>query len=427
MPKDICSYRTPISRRSTQYGAATLTLALALSGAVSAGQAHADPPQQGGIQQSEPPQQGGVGGPSDQPAPPQQGGISPAPTPPPAPAPQAAPQAPSYDPGPLGLPAAPSAPQSDHVSPDYYSAPNYTPQIKPNGAPPKVKRVTAGPDKLLIGSFEMPAKDVPNFPNKASTIDWANGWAAYAQQEIANHLVALGVPEDRAVRRAAATVTAAVASGAVGGTVSFTATTIGVGLFTVPIGAGIGAGTAAAVTGGNPMGIAAGAGLGALGGGAVAVGAGTLVAVPVTILSALGGGMLAYALGAGDPGDTIKRPKDGLPGPGKHRMPELPNPEGNQFELHLPKEAAQQVGLPAVDYVVNKAGDVNLTVGHTTIGWTGQQAQAPIKALGAAAPAVEKVINDTTRAVTDQASKAIDGLQVAWPQLEPKGKKATAR
>ena len=69
-----------------------------------------------------------------------------------------------------------------------------------------VKRIAPKPKTLRIGNFEMQNKEIPNFPNKTAYIDWANGWAAYSEQQIANTLIAMGMAEeDEASRQAAAT------------------------------------------------------------------------------------------------------------------------------------------------------------------------------------------------------------------------------
>lgn len=423
-----CTYQPPAGRHLSQIGIAALLAGSMIVGAgVVAPAAHADP-QQPGLNQGAPSQPGLNPGPQqDQ----QQPGLTPS-----QPAPAPAPVAPSYNPGPMGAPSAPYAPPSEHVSPDYsptypnsYSPVPTAPIHAPNGNAPKVKRIAPKVDTLRVGNFERDIKDLPDFPNKVKTVDWANGWASYSEQEIANFLISIGIPEDEASRQAAATVMAAAAGGAIGGAIGFTTTTIIVGTVAVPIGATIGG--LVGSTMGNPVSILGGAGLGAAGGLAVAVGAGAVVGTGTAIIGAVIGGALGYALGTGDPGGKAKKPHDSLPQremPGKHRKAEpLPNPAGNQFELHLNKSDAKQAGLPAVDYVVTQRGDVNVTVGNTQVGWTAEQGQAPIKALGPAAPAVTKVINDVTRDVTDQAAKAINGLQVSWPQLEkPAKSSATA-
>lgn len=393
---------------------------MVLGTAAGTGQVFADPPQQGGVQPQQPPQQGGVG-PSDQ-APPQQGGVTPAPQPP---APQPAPNAPSYRPGPGGLPPAPYAPPSQHEpstnAPSNQGVYNPIPQgpiHAPNPRLPKVKRQAPPPETLKVGNIEVKSKDIPDFPDKNATIDWANGWSAYAQQEIANHLISIGVPEDQAVRQAAAAVTGAVASGAIGGAITFTATAVIVGTFAIPIATLVGLGIGSSM--GTPQTAAGGAALGFGAGVAFTLATATGTGLAATFLFGMLGALGGWLFGAGDPGDKAKRPDDLLPG-GKHRRggPVIVNPEGNQFELHWDKEDAARHGLPPVDYVVNNRGDVNVTVGNTQIGWTAEQAKAPIQALGPAAPAVEKAINDGTRAVTDAAQQVIGGLEAVWPQEKP--------
>ncbi|ALG83773.1 hypothetical protein [Gordonia phthalatica] len=374
------------------------------------------------------PQQGGIGGGGENPAPQQdgfgeggqgdrqQGGITPQ-APAPAPAPQPAPQPPSSAPGPGGLPAAPAAPQDGWTStpPSYNSDYDPTPRVihAPDPSAPKVKRIAPKPKTLRIGNFEMKNKDIPNFPNKAGYIDWANGWAAYTEQQIANGLISMGMAEeDEASRQAAAIVMGAAGAGAIGGAVAFTATTIVVGAVAIPLGAVIGS----TVPGVTPLNIAAGAAIGA----GVAVGAGLVAGAGTAVVAGLIGGVAGWALGSGDKGNAA--PPKGLPR--TDPQPEAPTEEAetgpNQFELRLDQKSAARAGLPPVDYVVTERGDVKMTVGATKVGWTAEQAQGPIKALGAGAPAAEKAINDGVVAATELAGDVVRGLQVEWPQQAPK-------
>ncbi|MGB3603792.1 MAG: hypothetical protein WBA38_09635 [Gordonia sp. (in: high G+C Gram-positive bacteria)] len=364
------------------------------------------------------PQQGGIGGGDENPAPqqpgfgdqgsPQQGGLTPAPQPP-APAPEPVPSTP----GPLGLPAAPSAPQSEwtYPAPSYEGAYNPNPLgiHAPNPNAPTVKRVAPKPQTLRIGNFEMANKDVPNFPNKEGYIDWANGWAAYSEQQIANGLVAMGMAEeDEASRQAAAIVMGAAGAGAIGGAVAFTATTLAVGMVTVPLGAV--AGGVVPWAGPFPLNVVSIAGGAAIGAG-IAVSAGVVAGVGTAIVAGLIGGAAGWALGTGDKGNNIKRP-DGLP---KNAPQDGTEQDSgiNQFELRLAKDDAARAGLPSVEYVVTERGDVKMTVGTTKLGWTAEQAQGPLALLGPNAPAA---INDGVVDATDRAADAIKGLQVGWPQ-----------
>ncbi|AUH70608.1 hypothetical protein CXX93_19370 (plasmid) [Gordonia sp. YC-JH1] len=385
------------------------------------------PPEQGGTTPSAPPEQGGTT-PS---APPEQGGTTPSAPVPVEPAPSTPGLVPGPPPGPVEtVPTAPS------YNDDYNPVPS-APLHEPRWVPP-VPRKVAPPDHVRIGNMVMPVKDVP-FPPGMSKRDRdravvsTNDWSAYAEAEIARGLISMGVPKDEASRKAAAAVLGGAAAGAAGGTAAFLATTVTVGLVTVPIGALIGAGAGAVVGGGNPVSIAGGAGLGALGGAGVAVGAGVVVGTAAAAASAVAGGALGYWLGAGDPGADPKKPK--LPweqqGPGKHREPEavrIVDPNANQYEVHVPAPVAQKAGLPAVDYVVNNRGDVNLTVGATRTGWSAEQAQIPTRAIESVAPGASRAINDGVRAASEELSKAVPGLNVQWPQEPTVAKsKQTAR
>lgn len=395
-----CTNRHP-NRSLAQAGIAALVATSMTLGAVAGSGEAFGAPQQGGIgggDGNQAPQQGGVdqGGQ-------QQGGVTPAPAPAPVPPPSVA--------GPGGLPAAPAAPQSDWTTtaPSYEGGYNPTPRAitTPNPSAPKVKRIAPKPQTLRLGNFEMANKDIPNFPNKKAYINWANGWAAYSEQQIANTLIVMGMAEeDEASRQAAAIVMGAAGAGAIGGAVAFTTTTIVVGAFAVPIGAGIGWGV------GGPVSALGGAAIGA----GVAVGAGAVAGAGTAIVAGLIGGAVGWALGAGDKGNDVPRPDGRLPRDAPKGGPDRSAESGpNQFELRLGRDDAARAGLPSVDYIVTARGDVNMTVGATTVKWSAEQAQAPIKALGRLAPAAETAINNGVVAATDIASGVVDGLQVAWP------------
>ncbi|WP_244278278.1 hypothetical protein [Gordonia westfalica] len=83
-----------------------------------------------------------------------------------------------------------------------------------------------------------------------------------------------------------------------------------------------------------------------------------------------------------------------------------------QFEFHLSSEDARRSGLPAVDYVVNNRGDVNVKVNSSTVKWSVEQARSPYVVLG---PQAEKSVRDWTRAQSDNLKKAIPGSEVLWP------------
>lgn len=397
-------------------------------------------PEQGGT--SSPGAQSGQGGTSSPGADSDQGGTS-SPTTPdqggttPAPQPQT-----QVVPGNPGLvPAPPSAP-SEVPSVQAPSTPQSYPTPYPHGVPdirsgprpaPVQPRREWKPDTLTAGNLEIPVKDLPvEIQRNPKAIVSFNDWAAYAESEIARGLISMGVPKDEASRRAAAIILGAIAGGAAGGAVTFTATALIVGAVTIPlvtaIGAGIGAGVGTVVPGPPPPlntlgGMAAGAGIGAGASIAFTLFIASLMGFAGMVAGAAVGGLIADALGAGDPGANRKRPDlPWTPSPNDPAkvVPPLPNPDGNQFELHV--DAAQApAGVPAVDYVVTQRGDVTISANlggqNIGVGWTAEQAQGPINALGPLAPAAEKSINGATRALTD-AAKALPGVEVDWPQLK---------
>jgi hypothetical protein len=362
--------------------------------------------------------------------------------------PQAAPPAPSapeysgpVSPGSPGIvPGPPSTPQVDYsevpqapsYSTPYNPAPS-SPLHAPRPTPPQPRK-SWKPNTLTIGNIEVPVTQLPKVvQDNPRWIVSTNDWADYGASEIARALISVGVPKDEATRKAAATIVGVVAGGVVGGTVAMTGTAIVVGVVTIPlstlIGTGIGAGIGAAMPLPAPgvnagPGALIGAGAGAATGVAITAAAAALAGTGGAVLGGLIGGGLAYALGAGDPGANKTAPDlPSLTDPTRPATPALPNPGAHQFEVHLPADKAAQHGLPAVDYVVTAPGDVEVSaqVGNQRVstGWSAEQAQAPINALGPAAPAARKAINDTVRTASEQAAKAIPGLTASWPQLAP--------
>lgn len=317
----------------------------------------------------------------------------------------------------------------------------YNPGPPPGGwhAPrptPDQPRPQWKPDTITLGNYEWKIKDLPPQLRKMAldnprAIVSFNDWQSYAASQIARFLISTGMPKDQAYRQAAAAVIGAVVGGAAGGALAFTATAIVVGAVVIPIatlaGTAIGAGIGAAVP---PQPFQAGPGA------LIGAGAGLATGVGITLAAALAaglagaiaagtvGGAISWALGTGDPGKNLQAP-DAPWAPHPEAPAPLPNPGGNQFEVHLPAPTASAVGLPGtnVNYVVNSVGDVNISgqiAGHdVAVGWTAAQAQAPIQALGALAPTATQAINDGVRSVADQATAALPGLEVAWPQLGP--------
>lgn len=385
---------------------------------------------------------------------PSQGGADPGqPDPAPTtPAPETAP-APSYNPGPGAIPGPPQeapyqpyTPPVTYTDPSYsspgYSAPNYQDSYNPAPSRPytlprptaPVRPIAPPPKTLRVGNIivdeDQLKRDAPWLSDRQRNS--INAWAAYGESKIAQGLISVGVPEDEASRQAAATIIGV----AVGGTTGAIAVGVPAAVVGGVAGAGIGA-LAGLAVGSFPApgpqtlpSVGAGAAIGA---GVGAVGLGVAGATLGAIGGGLAGGLIAHTLGAGDPGANPTRPA--LPGePDPNRKPErpgtpapqpkpLPNPGGNQFEFHVPAAQAGKAGLPgngSVHYQVNVGGDVNAqaSVGNQTVtaNWSGQQAQAPYKALGNAAAQAQKTVTDVTRQATDQIEKVVPGAQALWPQ-----------
>lgn len=418
-------HRRPRTPQTALMSAATIAL---VSSAIAAGTGIASAvPEQGGVAPSVP-EQGGV---SPTAPVPEQGGTAPEPTPPPAP--------PAYDPGPGLIPSPPQgqwqpAPAVPETYPQQYNPAPPAPLHAPRPAPP-VKRIQPAPDTLRIGNAVFDIEDLPaEVQANPRAIVSANEWAAYAEAEIARGMISIGIPEDEATRRAAAAVIGVAAGGGAGFAVGFTATALLVGPVLIPVATLVGAGIGAAVGTGTPLvppmntlaGAGIGAGIGLAGSAAATVAAATAVGVATGVVGAAVGGLLAYALGAGDPGASAPRP-DRLPweptpesGPDHRQAPgEVAAPGGpDQFEVRLTAEEAAASGLPPVSYVVTSSGDVqaDLSIGGQTfeVGWTAEQAQAPIRALGAAAPVVEGVAADVAAAAKGL-EQLVPGLTVTAP------------
>ncbi|WP_245549922.1 hypothetical protein [Gordonia effusa] len=255
-----------------------------------------------------------------------------------------------------------------------------------------------------------------------------NEWAAYGEAKIAQGLISIGVPRDEASRRAAATIIGVALGGATGAVAAGVPAAVVGGLIGAPVG-GIAGGITGGIIGstmppfgaftgpGVGIGIAAGIPLGAAAGAA-------LLGVPAAVAGAVAGGaiggLLAYTLGAGDPGAHIKQPP--LPGQqGKNQQPpsELPHDHGpTVFQVNVPANKARALGLPPVHYSVNVNGDAHASIqlGKQTLQATipGDVARAPYRALGAAGPQVERTVQHATRQATDTIQKALPGVNVTW-------------
>lgn len=310
-------------------------------------------------------------------------------------------------PGPGSIPGPPvEAPYQAYTAPgsQSYDEP-YTPLINNRVAPrvaPPVRPIAPPPEKIRVGNF---VTDIPQGMSKRD-VNSINAWSAYGEAKIAQGLISAGVPEDEATRRAAATIIGVMAGGTAG------AVALGIPSAVVGAvgGAGVGASAGAIVGIFTTLGLTsgadalAGAGIGAAVGG---IGAGVAGAVIGAAIGGTAGGLLAYSLGAGDPGANPDEPWR-QNGP-RHALPES---GPNQFEFHLSSDQARLSGLPAVDYVVNHRGDVDAQVGTSTFKWTGVQARSPYAVLG---PQVEKSVRDWTRAQSENLKNAVPGSNVLWP------------
>ncbi|MCH5641367.1 MULTISPECIES: hypothetical protein [unclassified Gordonia (in: high G+C Gram-positive bacteria)] len=370
---------------SVRLSLSVAAMAAALATGVGAGVAH-------GV-----PEQGGT-----TPGVPEQGGTTPAPSP--------GNEVPLVEPGPGSVPGPPQeAPYQPYVPEvidygDRYSPVPNRPLTAPKPVAP-VRPIAPPPNKIRIGNF---ITDIPQGMS-VRDVNSINAWSAYGESKIAQGLISVGVPKDEASRQAASTIIGVMAGGtvAVGATVA--AAAVG-GLAGAAVGAGIGAAVGLAI---EPLAPWPFVGPGALiGAGVGAVTGAALLGVPVAVVGLAGtvaAGVVAYTLGAGDPGANPRAPWQQNPGP-KHA---LPNPEGNQFVLTLGPDEAKRAGLPAVSYVVNKRGDVSGNIAGQKFGWSVEQATAPYRVLG---PQVEQ----SARALTKQGAAAlksvVPGVNIAWPQ-----------
>ncbi|WP_044508643.1 hypothetical protein [Gordonia sp. KTR9] len=391
----------------------------ALATGLGAGPALADP-EQGGTGRSEAtPEQGGT---TSTPQAPEQGGTS---------APPAAP--PVTEPGPGFIPSPPQeAPYQPYVAPQTYSEPTYErpytpapsrPYTAPRPTPP-VKPIAPPPEMVRIGNIVRPVDEVKKqFPGiTRAQINSINAWSAYGEAKIAQGLISVGVSEDEATRQAAATIIGVMGGG--------TAGALALGVPAAVVG-GVGGAAIGGVTGaiiGSTLVVpfpGAHTGTGALigAGAGAAIGAAAL-GIPAAVVGGVAGGtvggLLAHALGAGDPGANPAQPRlPGQPEPRPRTTPEQAPTGPNQFEVHLAAPDAARAGLPAVDYQVNVRGDVSASVdvaGQTVrAGWSGEQARAPYNALGAGGAKAQETVRQWTEEATDQLSKAVPGLHVAWP------------
>ncbi|TSD93484.1 hypothetical protein FOV72_19685 [Gordonia rubripertincta] len=324
-------------------------------------------------------------------------------------------------PGPVG-PAIDDGTEVPMVAPSVYTPIPSKPLHAPKPTP-DVPRKQWKADTLTLGNVEVPLKDLPKeLRDNPRAIVSLNDWAAYGESQIARFLISIGVPKDEATRQAAAAIIGGVVGGAAGGAIAFTATAVAVGTVVIPVttvtGLAIGSALSAVVPPQPFAGPLWGTGIGAGVGVGITLAAAAAAGVAAGIAGATVGAALTWALGTGDPATNYAPPS-----PDQYDQI-VPNPGGNQFELHMPAPSAQAAGLPGVgvDYVVTSRGDVEIAgqvAGQQfNGGWSAEQAQAPIDALGPLAPVAEKAISDGVRSLAGQAKSVLPQLEVAWPQLD---------
>ncbi|MXP24396.1 hypothetical protein GIY30_24040 [Gordonia sp. HNM0687] len=392
--------RTPV-----MMGLTSAAVAASIAVGFGAGMAQAVPHQGGTSPSDTAPQQGGT---TPEQAAPQQGGTTPTPE-----------VAPVVVPGPGTIPAPPQeAPYQPYVQPSTYTAPTYEESYDPVPQRPltapkpvaPVRPIAPPPEKIRVGNF---ITDIPEGMSERD-VNSINAWSAYGEAKIAQGLISVGVPEDEASRQAASTIIGVMTGGTAGAiALGIPSAAVGVAGGAL-IGAGVGAIVGAAMTWPAPgplvgPGAAIGAGIGAVVGG---IGVGAAGAAVGAAIGGTAGGAIAYTLGAGDPGANPDEPWK----PGDPEAKPLPNPDANQFELKLSREDAQKAGLPTVDYVVNRRGDVDASIAGFDFNWSAEQAIAPYGLLGGSGPRAMDQVQQGTKQQGESAAKSIPGLQVAWPQ-----------
>ena len=376
------------------------------------------------------PEQGGVTPPSTSQGS-GQGGVDPStPAPAPTPAPLTQP-----DPGPQAIPGPPveaptrTAPDTSNTDPSYstsyfggsgsnqqtsYNQPSRGLHL-PTPTPP-VRAIAVPPEKreIVIGNrtFKQPAQ-MPDTVRRS-----VNNYSAYLTAKIAQGLVSVGFSPREADRQAAVAAFGAVVGGTAGALAAGIPAAVVLGLGGALVGTGIGAAIGFAVPP-QPINVGPGAAIGAGVGGGLGLLAAAGIAAGGAVAGGVIGGIAGYLLCGGDPNAHPDNPFAPAPAP---KPAPLPNPGGNQYELTADKSA----GLPGngtVSYVVNRGGDVavNASVaGHDVhVGWTKAQADAPLNALGAAAPQARAALDRATKQVSDAAANAVRGLHIAFPQTAP--------
>lgn len=390
------------------------------------------------------PTPGGPGGGDVTPGNPTPGTPEPAPPPAPESTPEYTPQ-PNYD-GPTSIPGPPSTQSVPYVPPTYNTP--YTPLLPivqgPRPYVPPQPMVKPPPGTVRIGNLIIPRSQIPLADADIRSV---NRWAAYTEAQIATGLIAAGVPRDEATRRAASTMIGVAIGGAAGAVIAGVPATLLAEIFLLPVGVvaggvigGIAAVPAAAALlpfiGPVSPGVAipVGIGVGAVAGAGVAtvaaVGIGALAAAGGAVVGGTLGGLLAYWLGAGDPGATPGTVRDpGSPESDPDYTLPQPNPGANQYQLVIGNSDSRLPGGPGARYVVKSNGAVegSVTVNGMTVpfGWSAEQADAPFRALGFLSQTGRDSAQQWAYATGQDAVKRFgDILRISYPQSVKPGQTA---
>lgn len=352
---------------------------------------------------------------------PGQPGVTPTPEPAPAPpAPEPTPQpAPETEPG-----FFPSPPQEAEpilwTAPEEQgppSAPTPPPQLHaPTPEAPVAPKIVTDPgDNIRLGDFVAEVPTELNIPK--SVVISGNEYSAYTEAKLAQFFRSIGYSDKEADRQAATAVVAGFVGGVAAAVAVGVPTFLAVALFTVPSGALIGLGIGSAIPP-NGLNTLPGAAIGAGAGLGVAAATALAAAAAAGTLGAVAAAALGWALGGGNADSNPRAPWE-------HDPEHAPiNPDANQFELVLDAPSASDAGLPAVDYTVSTAGDVNFSANIAGLppisgGWTAEQAAAPYEVLGPLAEPAKNLAANVTKQIGDGLTQAVDGLNITYPQTVP--------
>ena len=341
---------------------------------------------------------------------------------------------PSQAPAPAPAPAPPAArgqsiiPAATFDAPPVYEgSPGYTPPtysgtynpVPPTlRAPQRVKPVNPilpRPGIIKLGNFRTPQ---PAWLSDADARN-LNAQAATLEARTATYYESIGFPPDQAARTAASTTVGAL----IGGTAGAIALGIPAAVVGGVVGAGTGAAAGAIIGTFTPPGFAAFTAPGALIGLGVGTGVGIAAGAAGGAIVGAGiggviGGAIGYAVGAGDPGGDPNAPLGPTNEDPRKSKPAPPNPDANQYELHLDDR-----GLPGggkVDYVVAKNGDVtgNVRIGavNVPIDIDHAQADAPYQAAGVFAQTARDSVAAAVENFGREAMRAFPNLRIEHPQ-----------